>query len=157
MKLLICEFSVPDDIVTPPLQRSLLMGRRYPPNIMAIWIGRYLGDGFRNVYLRHAATIGWAPIGTIPTVSPGRLAKIVQSQSFFIGELFVQAVTHTVEQLGFQTPPAFAPFMRQIWPFQREFAWPPQQAAFDFHAYAISSSFERFASRLRFAPGASRV
>jgi hypothetical protein len=34
MKLLVCEYSVPEDVVTPSLDRSLVMGRRLPPDIM---------------------------------------------------------------------------------------------------------------------------
>ena len=156
MKLMIAEFSVPDDIVTPALERSLLMGRRRPPDIIAIWIGHYKGTGWGNVYLRHAAAIGFAPAGTVPVVTPERSRiKTVQAQTFFIGELFVQAVTTTVRELVFQTPPAFASCMRQIWPFQDEFSWPITSAVHDFHAHFIVTSFGRFAHSLPVAPGAA--
>ena len=148
-KLMICEFSVPDDFVTPPLERSLLMGRRMPPDIMAIWIGCYKGTRWGNVYLRHAATVGWAPRGVVPVIPPGAsFSKNVQAQSFFLGELFVQAVTTTVPQLTFQTPQAFAPCLKQIWPYHTDFGWPPRTPIYDFHAHFIATSFERFTERL---------
>lgn len=158
MKLLTSEFSVPDDVVTPQLERTLLMGRRLPPDIMAIWIGHYKGAGWGNSYIRHAATLGWSPAGTIPTIPPGAsFTKNVQAQTFTIGELFVQAVTTTVRQLKFQTPPPFAPYLKRIWPFQSEFPWPPSHAMQDFHANFIATGFDRFASSLPIAPGAASI
>lgn len=156
MKLMICEFSVPDDIVTPSLERSLLMGRRIPPDIMSIWIGLYKGTGWSNVYLRNAATVGWAPAGTTPAVPPGTsFVKNVQAQSFFVGELFVHAVTTTVRNFVYRPPQAFAPCFAQIWPYQTDFTWPPSTPIYDFHAYFITNSFERFTGSLPVAPGAA--
>lgn len=155
MKMMTAEFSVPDDIVTPAIERTLVMGRRLPSEMMAIWIGRYQGKGWHNAYLRHAASIGFAPAGTIPIAPKGSVPKTVQAQTFFIGELFVQVVTTTVRQLIFQTPPAFAPIIRQIWPFQYEFSWPPTASLFDFHASIIFDSFGRYLRQLPIAPGAA--
>jgi hypothetical protein len=95
-KFLTAEFSDPDNISTPALQRSLLMGRRVPPEIMTIWIAHYTAGTWANAYYRHSATFGWAPPGTIPSQPSGSLPKNTQSQSFIIGELFVQAMSTTV-------------------------------------------------------------
>jgi len=152
MKLMVAEFSVPEDTVTPQIERTLLMRRRRPPDVTGIWIGHYKGTGWGNVYLRNAATLGWAPFGTIPKApAKGSFAKNTQLQTFFIGELFVQAVTVTIKELAFQTPPS-APYLRQIWPFQFEFSWPPATAMHDFHAHLMATSFERFSATLPIAP-----
>jgi len=59
MKLQIFEFNFPDkSIVTPALERSLLMGRRVPPDIMSIWIARYRGVQ-ENSYYREAGGVAW--------------------------------------------------------------------------------------------------
>jgi hypothetical protein len=156
MKLMTCEFSVPEDVATPATERTLLMGRRIPPEITAIWIGHYKGTGWGNVYVRHAASVGFAPVGTFPVIpSKELLVKNVQAQTFFIGELFVQAVTTTVRQLVFQTPPAFVHQLRQIWPYRTDYSWPPQTPLFDFHAHLLVAGFDRFIATLPVAPGAA--
>ncbi len=100
MKFLTCEMSQPDDLVTSDLERSLFMGRRAPPESMTIWIGRYVGGSWQSAYLRHAATIGWAPAGTYPKVPPsGSFEKNTQSRSLVIGELYVHAISTTVPKL----------------------------------------------------------
>jgi hypothetical protein len=84
MKSMICEFSVPKDVATPSIERTLLMGRRLPPETMAIWIGHYKGTGWGNVYIRHAASVGFAPVGTFPAIPPKELlVKNVQAQTNF--------------------------------------------------------------------------
>jgi hypothetical protein len=109
MKLMTCEFSAPDDVVWPSIERRLLMGRRRPPDNMSIRIGHYKGSGYGNVYLRNASTMGVAPVGVIPDAPPGgSFARNVQAQQFFIGELFVQAISTTLDGLKFRPPHAFA-------------------------------------------------
>ena len=157
MKLLIAEFSVPEDVSTPALERSLLMGRRLPPNIMSIWIAHYPGSTWQNTYLRQSSTLGWAPFGTIPSIPPGgSFHKNTQTQSFLIGELFVQAVTTTVTGVVFNTPPAVASVIRQIWPYRHSFQWPLEPIP-DLQVTYITTAFSRFTSRLPFAPGPARA
>jgi hypothetical protein len=153
MKLLTCEFSDPEDIATPEIERSLLMGRRKPPDVMGIWIARCSTPGWTNTYWRQAATLGWAPLGTLPDLSGGPLPKNTQSQTFVIGELFVQAVSSTVPGLEFHTPPHVARSMRQIWPFKASFLWPPGPSLSDNDVRFIATAFNRYTSRLPFSPG----
>jgi hypothetical protein len=153
MKLLTSEFSDPEDIATPELERSLFMGRRQPPDIMAIWIARCAAPGWTNTYWRQAATLGWAPFGTLPDLSGGPLPKNTQSQTFVIGELFVQAVSTTVPEVVFNTPPQVARSIRQIWPFKVPFLWPPGPSLSDNDVRFITTAFDRYTSRLPFSPG----
>jgi hypothetical protein len=153
MKLMTCEFSDPEDLATPELERALLMGRRRPPDIMGIWIARCADLGWSNTYWRQAATLGWAPIGTLPPQPVSLLPKNTQAQTFVIGELFVQAVSTTVAGLKFHTPPAIGRSMRQIWPFERAFLWPPGPSLSDNDVRFITRAFDRFTSQLPFSPG----
>jgi hypothetical protein len=156
MKLLTCEFSVPEDVVTPDIERSLLMGRRLPPEIMRIWIARYTGGAWDNVYLRHAATLGFAPRGTIPSTPPsGSFAKNAQSQTLLIGELFVQAITTTVRGLEFNQPTNMSAALKQIWPYRQNFLWPPGSAFSDAQASFIATLFDRLTSQLPHSPGST--
>src|ERR1700733_6558835 len=122
VKLVVCEFSVPEDAITPAIERSLLMGRRRPSDITSLWIGNYTGRSWDNAYARFSAGIG------VGFKSPGQLSqsgKNVQSQSMIAGRLFIQATTTTNPWLGFQTPKYAEASLRQIWPYKREFLWPP--------------------------------
>jgi hypothetical protein len=157
MKLMVAEFSMPpDDIVTPALERSLLMGRQRPPDdIMAIWIGRYQGNIWSNTYISHGAAVAWAPAGTVPVVTPeNSRRRTVQAQTLFMGQLYIQAVTTTVPQIKMQTPAPFAYHIKQIWPFKRELSWPPEIPMNDVVANLLATGFDRFAARLPVAPGA---
>ncbi len=157
MKLQICEFSSKDNaIVTPALERSLLMGRRIPPDIMAIWIAKYHGER-ENSYFREAAGLAWINRQNgemIPPIAPAdRLSiKTTQSQTLIIGELFVQAITTTVPRIVFQMPPSAGATFRQIWPFQRDFSWPPASVIGDNEANAIATALGRQTKTLRSAP-----
>jgi hypothetical protein len=74
-KLMVCEFSVPEDVVTPPLERSLLMGRRLAPDIMKIWIGYYQGSFWSSAYERHASLLGWGRCVRTISVAQGRTSQ----------------------------------------------------------------------------------
>ena len=119
MKLVVCEFSVPEDAITPAIERSLLMGRRRPPDITSIWIGNYTGGSWDNAYARFSGGIG------VGVKSRGQLSssgKNVQSQSMIAGKLFLQAVTTTEYTSHFvprrpifflvMSPPDLAPLQR---------------------------------------------
>jgi hypothetical protein len=101
MKLMTCEFSDPEDIATPEVERSLLMGRRRPPDAMGIWIAYCPNPGWTNTYWRQASTLGWAPRGAVPKQDLASLPKNTQSQTFVVGELFVHAAYSTVPGLNF--------------------------------------------------------
>jgi len=156
MKLMTAEFSTPDNITTPALERSLLMGRQRPPDdIMRIWIGRYQGNAWGNVYYSHGAAVAWAPAGTVPIVTPeNSKRRTVQAQTLFMGQLFIQAVTSMVPQIKMQTPLPFAHHLKQIWPYSRELSWPPEIPINDFVANFLATGFDRFASQLPIAPRA---
>ena len=157
MKLMTAEFSMPlDDIVTPALERSLLMGRQRPPDdIMGIWIGRYQGNTWSNTYVSHGAAVAWAPAGTVPVVTPeNSRRRTVQAQILFMGQLFIQAVTTIVPQIKMRTPVPFAYHLKQIWPYSREVSWPPEIPMNDVVAHLLASGFDRFAGGLPVAPGA---
>jgi hypothetical protein len=58
MKLLVCECSIPEDIVFSKTDRSIFMGKRWPPDSMSIWVGRYTGEGWANTYLCGLCRLG---------------------------------------------------------------------------------------------------
>lgn len=136
MKFQICEFDFPDSrIVTPELERSLLMRRQMPPDIMTIWIGRYQGVK-ENSYFREAGSF----------LGDRLEERTTQSQTFIMGELFVNAMTTTVPGLSFQPPPDWQLF--QIWPFQRDFEWPPPSVIDDGTRVAIENAYGRTLKKL---------
>jgi hypothetical protein len=143
MKMLIADFLTPEDIFTSSVERSLLMGRRLPPDAMNIWIGRYLGSEASNLYYRHAAISVVAPIGVVPKRPPKGMRKNVHSQTFIIGELFVQVISTATANLIFDVPPKFSGVLRQIWPFRREFEWPPPLGIYDGLARDITTGMDR--------------
>ena len=156
MKLMVCEFSDPDDLVMPNSERTLLMGRRRPPDIMSIWIGFYDKTNWANTYLRQAATLGFAPIYSFnPQPPSGSYAKNTQVQTLLIGKLFIHATTTTVPGVQAHTPPAISNFMKQIWPYRTNYGWPPL-ALSDAHIAFVTSSFDRFTRHLPFSAGPSR-
>lgn len=122
-RLQVAEFSDPEsrDIVTPPIERSLLMGRRRPPDIMRIWIGNYVEGKLRNAYYRHSGHMRLA-LQQIPKV-PRPSNSNIQAQTFLIGQLFVQGITTTIPDTRFGAPAHWRLF--QLWPYQRDFVWPP--------------------------------
>jgi hypothetical protein len=155
MKLLVCECSIPEDMVFNSMDRSIFMGRRWPPDSMSIWIGRYTGDGWANTYLRSAVCAGWAPVGTLPKMPPsGSFAKNLQAQTFLIGELFVHATSTTIEGLFASTPPTLAHVLKRIWPYEGPFLWPFGRGLSDPQVALVTTAFSRFVDRLPWAgPG----
>lgn len=157
MKLQICEFSSKENaIVTPALERSLLMGRRIPPDIMAIWIAKYHGER-ENSYFRQAggiARINRQNGEMIPPIAPSDrpIVKTTQSQTLIIGELFIQAITTTVPGFVLKPPPSARATLWQIWPFQRDFSWPPDSVIGDDEVNAIATALGRLIKTLRPAP-----
>ena len=149
MKLLVCECSIPEDVVFNDKQRSVFMGRRWPPEEMTIWIGRYTGQAWFNTYLRSATCVGWAPVGTFPKAPPsGSIAKNIQAQTFLIGQLFVHATSTTVPNLHAATPPALTHVLKRIWPYDGPFLWPPGPSLTDPQVAFVTTAFARFARRL---------
>lgn len=121
-KLLTLECTTPD-VVTPALERSLLMGRRRPPDIMQIWIGHCADGPATGAYYRHAQSAPVrVPFGGLMTVLPK--APNLQAQTFIIGQLFVQAITTTAKGLEFDPPSHLSHALRKLWPYQHGFAWP---------------------------------
>ena len=154
MKLMTCEFSDPEDVMFSDVDRSIFMGSRKPPQCMKMWIGLYEYDGWNNTYTRQAATLGWAPIGTVPKQPPGgSFAKNTQEQTFVIGRLFVHSTATTVPLINTDVPPILRGVLRQIWPYQSNFLWPVGPSLTDQQVSFIVGSFERFTSAFRFAPG----
>jgi hypothetical protein len=149
MKLIICEFSDPNDVVTPSLDRSLLMGRRTPPNTSSIWIGHYGGATWNNAYFRDCYEIATSAIGEVPN-PPNSPTKNTQSQSLIAGKPFIHALGTTVPDIKFEprrTGHAINA-LRQIWPFQREFSWPPLLRLNDIQASLIATELSRYARGL---------
>jgi len=121
---------------------------------MAIWIGQISGANWNSTYLRKAATLSWAPRGHFLLAPPGgSFAKNTQSQTLGIGELFIQAVSATVPDIKFHTPPKLANIVRQIWPFRTAFLRPPGRVISDAETHFIVDHFDRFTAALPFAPG----
>jgi hypothetical protein len=152
-KLMVCEFSVPEDVVTPPLERSLLMGRRLAPDIMKIWIGYYQGSFWSSAYERHASLLGWGDASgpfPLPKDAP---AKTIQSQTLGIGKALVHAMSTTLKGLYFNSRRLPNNPLRQIWPYERNFLWPSGQTITDPQVRLISSGLEQFTRTLRFSPG----
>jgi hypothetical protein len=141
-KLLTIEAANPDP-VTPAGEFPQLMGRRRPPEIMRIWIGHFKGTIGSGAYHRQAASAPLpVPFGGLSLVYTPKKQNI-QTQMFIIGQLFVQAVTTTVPALKFNPPPEFSNVLRQIWPYERSFAWPLAAPLSDHHAASIGTALER--------------
>jgi len=157
MKMMICEFSNPDEIVTRPIERALLMGRRLPPDNMGIWIAHYHGPSWNNAYLRQACTLGWAEAGKAPTPLNNSLAKNTQSQTLGIGELVVQSITTYVPGLEFQTPTIFPGAVKPIWPYKQNFMWPPGPILSDAAVGILATALDRLTARLPWHPGPERT
>jgi hypothetical protein len=121
-RLLVAEFSDPiNELVTPAIERSLLMGRRRPPDVMRIWIGRYTEGLLQNIYYRHATPMAVTPPGRPRNPLPK--ANNTQAQTFLIGELFVQGIT-TLSGVNFNAPAHWR--LHQLWPYRQDFTWPPR-------------------------------
>jgi hypothetical protein len=153
MKLMVCEFSVPEDVVTPPLERSLLMGRRLPSTITKIWIGCYQGSFWSSAYERHAALIGWGNASGPLPLPKDAPAKNIQSQTLGIGKLLVQTIGTTVGGVDFNSPKLPNNPLRQIWPYERNFLWPTGQPIIDPQVRLMASGLDQFMRRLPFSPG----
>jgi hypothetical protein len=153
MKLLVCECSVPEDVVTPSLDRSLVMGRRLPPDIMKIWIGYYQGSFWQSAYERHAALIGWGDASGPLPLPKGTSSKNIQSQTLGIGRFLVQAISTTLGGLDFHSPKLPHNPLRQLWPYERNIVWPTGQAIPDPQVRIIASGLDQFTRRLPFSPG----
>lgn len=153
MKLMVCEFSVPEDVVTPPLERSLLMGRRLPSDITTIWIGYYQGSFWSSAYERHAALLGWGNASGPLPVPNDALAKNIQSQTLGIGRLLIQTISTTLGGLDFNSPKLPNNPLRQVWPYERNIVWPTGQAISDPQVRVVASGLDQFTQRLPFSPG----
>jgi hypothetical protein len=152
MKLLVCECSIPEDMVFSATDRSIFMGKRWPPDAMTIWIGRYTGTAWSNTYLRSAVCAGFAPRGTFPKAPPsGSFAKNMQAQTFLIGELFVHATSVTFDGVAASTPPPLARVLKRIWPYEGPFLWPFGPGLSDPEVVFITTAFARFVNRLPWA------
>jgi hypothetical protein len=146
-KMLVAEFLTAEGIFTSAIERSLVMGRRLPPDITKIWLGHYLGSDATNMYFQHAAIAVNAPIGVIPIRPPDGAKRNIQSQTFIIGKLFVQTVTTIDRHLELNVPPEFSPVLCQIWPYRQEFTWPPSFGMSDGFARDITFGLESLNGR----------
>jgi hypothetical protein len=154
MKMVVCEFSNPEDVVTPRLERSLLMGRRLPPDMTSIWIAHYNGAAWNNAYVRYCYEVGLGTNGR-PPIPSASTTKNIQSQSLIAGKLLIHVLGTTLSGIKFEPQKAAAAVnaVRQIWPFQREFLWPPLYAVSDTQASLIASELDRYTVRLPFVGG----
>jgi hypothetical protein len=158
MKLMVCEFSDPSTLVMPVVERSLLMGRRRPPDIMKIWIADYQQATWSNAYARFSYGVGVGEHGKQIKPEPQMLAgaKNILSQSLLAGRFFIQAVTIAIAGVEYQTPRHASLGLRQIWPFEREFAWPPIMPLSDTALNFAATDLEQLTRRLPFYPGTPR-
>jgi hypothetical protein len=154
MKLMVCEFSIPEDRVTSALERSLLMGRQRPSEATRLWIGFYDGSFWKSAYERHAALIGWGDARGPMPLPKDSLSKNIQSQTLGIGRVFIQSIGSTLGGLDFHSKKLPHNPLIQLWPFERNIVWPPPgKVVTDFHARAIASTLDRFMRQLLFSPG----
>ncbi|MGO9682256.1 MAG: hypothetical protein ACLPTZ_06625 [Beijerinckiaceae bacterium] len=81
--------------------------------------------------------------------------KNIQSQSLIAGKLLIHVLGTTLSGIKFEPQKAAAAVnaVRQIWPFQREFLWPPLYAVSDTQASLIASELDRCTVRLPFVGG----
>jgi hypothetical protein len=152
MKFLVCEFSIPTDVVMRPVERSLVMGRRLPPEKMKIWIGYYKGSLWSRAYERHAARLGWGNASGPLPLPKGTLSKNIQSQTVGIGRLLIQSISTTIRELDFHSPMLPHNPLRQLWPYERNITWPTGQPIPDLQVRTIASGLDQFARRLPFSP-----
>src|SRR5262249_17493807 len=146
--LSVCEFSTPEDAVTPPLLRSLLMGRRLPPDHMKIWIGLQEGKSWRNAYSRRASAIVLGDDSGPFPLPPSDLTQNIQSQTLGIGRLFIQSISTTLRGLDFYSPKLPDNPFRQLWPYERNIIWPPGRSITDPQIKIIAGGLERFIASL---------
>jgi hypothetical protein len=157
-KMMVAEFIAPEDTLFSSLDRSLVMGRRTPPEIMGIFIGQYKGDRRHNMYMRRGHNLIVAPRGVVPTIPSGRMQSNIQEQTFVIGELFVQTASTTVKELSLKPPnSAFFNQLKQIWPYKADFSWPLADPLFDFHVHFILNAFEKYIGGFPKARGPARI
>lgn len=125
MKAMVSEFSEPFDVATPQQYRNQLMNTGQLPPGWIIFVGHVRGKNWRMGYHRHSAKFGItsADTGRIKA-NQSPLLRNTYSITVGIGELLIWAVAINAPNIRYQPPGYFARFLRQIWPYQREFLWP---------------------------------
>jgi hypothetical protein len=133
------------------------MGKRLPPDIMRIWIADYRQATWSNAYARFSFRVGIGERGK--PLQPQTLTgeKNMQSQSLLAGRLFIQATTIAIAGVEYRTPRFAALGLQQIWPFEREFSWPPIAPLSDAAITAAATDLEQLTRQLPFYPDNPRA
>jgi hypothetical protein len=137
-KMMVSEFSYPDDIVTPQSERESVMLTLTPPGNWQIWIAHCRAEKWRSGLTRMAMNIG--PLDNPPSLPAGQkhIAKNTQLFSFGIGELLINAVSTTGEiRLG--RPREVEKFACFLWPIADHILWPPGRIISEMEADACSN------------------
>jgi hypothetical protein len=150
MKIMVAESAEeePTEIVTPQSERLSLMEKKQPPESWNIWIAHHKGPGWQAGYANHLTTLGL--LETEKLHPPGtRFPKNTQVATMGIGQLLAHVAHSTYPGVNIQLPPKFMPIVRQIWPFQAAFLWPPGPILNDDGADDLFESFGRTLAAIR--------
>jgi hypothetical protein len=151
MKFMVIEIVKPDEPITPQSERYYVMGNNSTPPNWRIWIGHQKANFWKTAYWTEAATLGIVSPDKPPSPPNNSFAKNTQSISFGIGDLFVQTIHMTVTGLGYNLPSEFRA-LRQIWPFQANFLWPPGSILLGRDSANIANAFWRGLQGVQWIP-----
>ncbi len=152
LKVMVAEFSAPDDVASSQAERDLLMSMQQPPPGWQVWIARQQSPNWRTKYNRYSATLALRYADGEPITTFGKLSKNAKAVTMGIGELLLYAIA-TPSGLGVQMDENLARPLRRVWPPSGAVIWPPSMILTDQGCDAIARSLERFAATLPWTEG----
>lgn len=151
MKTAVTEHANPEFAAISQAERDFIRYNPSPPNTgWQIWIGMQSGERWRTGACRLAHTLGSRMLPNGPIEPPnGDFSKNTQTQLFGFGFVFAYIFATRVPNLRFEPPAAAAPYLRQVWPFERPVDWPGLAAPLPDDAIdALAMTAQRAASAL---------
>lgn len=151
-KVMVAEFSNPDDVVSTDRERQYLKDHWRPPDTWKIWIARQTGRAWRSGYNRHALTLGALNETGTPVPHDGTFRKNTQLVTIGIGNVLFHVFSSrepAISDRGYKNQVA----LFRIHPFGGNFLWPPSSTVSDANIQYLVTQFDRWLSTLNWTPG----
>jgi hypothetical protein len=149
MKVMVTEYSEPEDVVSTQEERSAMFNQRTVPAHWKIWIARQTGQLWRTGYLRQSATLGTPDETGTPIPPGGSRAKNTQLISIGFGYLVVHVFSTRVPEMRWDYPQGT---LFRIHPFRDTLVWPPRNVMNGAQIDFLGRQYDRFLEGLHWVP-----